>query len=122
MSEFHSIFSMPFYLSNDECYTKVLTLDRMPSQGSPLNQIVKRVTIPKLSQFQQATPCNPIERCGNIIIKPGCSCTDYARESDLPLIFTFLSQNGYVINTNITQMLNQGDVSSDFPLICYINR
>lgn len=113
---------MPFYLSNEQCYIKVLTLDRMPQAGSPLNQIVKRVTIPKLSPFQQSTPCNPIERCGNVIIKPGCSCNDYARETDLPLIFTFLAQNNYLINTNITQMLNQGNVNTDFQLICYINR
>ena len=94
----------------------------MPVSGSPLNQIVKRVTIPKLSQFQQETACNNIEKCGNIFIKPGCSCNDYAGEDDLPSIFTFLAQNNYTINTNVTQMLNQGNVQSRFPLICYINR
>ena len=122
MSEFYSISSMPFYLSIQECYTKVLTLDRMPAAGSPLNSIVKRVTIPKLSPFQQATACNPIDRCGNVLIKPGCSCTDYATEADIPLIFSFLAQNGYKIDTSITQMLNQGNVKTQFPLICYINR
>jgi len=122
MSEFYSLMSMPFYLQNHECYIKVLTLDRMPAAGSPLNQIVKRVTIPKLSQFQQATACNSIQSCGNVLIKPGCSCNDYATEEDLPIIFTFLAQNNYTINTNVTQMLNQGNVQSRFPLICYINR
>ena len=34
---------MPFYIQSEECYIKVLTLDRMPASGSPLNQIVKRV-------------------------------------------------------------------------------
>tara|TARA_A100001011_G_scaffold103775_1_gene109716 strand:+ start:979 stop:1347 length:369 start_codon:yes stop_codon:yes gene_type:complete len=122
MSEFYSIMSMPFYIHSKECYIKVLTLDRMPAPGSSLNQIVKRVTIPKLSQFQQATACNPIERCGNVFIKPGCSCNDYATEEDLPIIFTFLSQNNYTINTNVTQMLNQGNVQSRYSLICYINQ
>ena len=87
--------------------------------GSPLNQIVKRVTIPKLSQFQQATACNSIQTCGNVLIKPGCSCTDYAIEEDLPTI-TFLAQNHYTINTNVTQMLNQ-KCKVDF-INCYINR
>jgi len=121
MSEFYMISTMPFYDSINQCYLKVLTLDRMPDSSAPIMQIVKAVTLSKLSPFQEGTGCNPLNLCGNVLLKPDSHC-EYAKIEDIALLFTWLVQNGYHINTNITEMINQGENQPKNPVVCFINR
>lgn len=120
MIETYSILSMPFYNSIDQCYTKVLSLDRLPSVNSPLNKIVKRVNLPKLSPFKQSNACESFNTCGNLFMKP-YHAHEYATLQDIPLIFSWLSQNNFQIDTSLTQMINQSEVRMQDPIICFIS-
>ena len=48
--------------------------------------------------------------------------SDFATLDDLPLIFSWLLQNLYQVNTAITDMLNKSEVRMDNKLICFISR
>ena len=47
---------------------------------------------------------------------------EFATLNDLPLIFTWLMQNLYTVNTAITDMLNKSEVRMDNKLVCFISR
>lgn len=119
MSETYALFSRPFYKSCEQCYIKILTIDRKPS--APLNSICKQVAFNKLSPFKQPGPCENVERCGYVIMNPN-NVNEFATLEDLPVIFTWLTQNLYIVNTSITEMLNNSQVRMDNKLICFINR
>lgn len=119
MTETYSILSMPFYNTVEQCYIKVLTLDRLPPIHSPLYQMVKRVNLPKLSPFQQGTACDPLKTCGNVLLKPN---REYATLQDIPLMFSWLAQNQFHIDTSMTNMINQSGVRMQYPIICFITQ
>lgn len=119
MSETYSLMSRSFYKSCDQCYIKILSIDREPS--NPLLTICKKVTYEKLSPFKQPSPCEKIERCGYAIMNPN-NKLEFANLNDLPLLFTWLIQNGYTVNTAITDMLNKSEVRMDNKLVCFISR
>ena len=119
MSQTYALFSRPFYKSCDQCYIKILTIDREPA--APLSNICKRVSFEKLSPFKQPGPCEKIQRCGYAIMNPNMT-DEFATLDDLPLIFSWLLQNLYQVNTAITDMLNKSEVRMDNKLICFISR
>ena len=120
--ETYSLLSIPFYKSVNQCYVKAISLDRMPGPNEPIKQIVRQVRFEKLSPFQEGSECNPIKTCGNVLIKPGSQCGELATLDDIPLIFTWLFQNGYTVDTSITQIINQGEVRMSSPIIGFISK
>lgn len=120
--ETYSLLSIPFYKSVNQCYVKAISIDRMPGPNEPIKQIVKQVRFEKLSPFQEGSECNPIKTCGNVLIKPGSQYGEMATLDDIPLIFTWLFQNGYTVDTSITQMMNQGEVRMSNPIIGFISK
>ena len=40
---------------------------------------------------------------------------------ELPMLFQFLMNNGYIIDTSITKMMNESSVKLNNPMICYIS-
>jgi hypothetical protein len=119
--ETYSIMTMPFYNSVDQCYIKVLTLDRIPPDTSPLYTLVRRVQLHKLSPFKQGNACNPLQTCGNVLLKPYVRC-EYATLQDIPLLFTWFAKNNFTIDTSITQMIHQSEVRMSEPIVCFITQ
>lgn len=117
MPKTYSLSSRPFYKSCNQCYIKILTIDREPD--APLSSITKRVTFEKLSPFKQPGPCEKIKTCGYVIMNP-TNINEYADIDDLPTIFSWLHDNNYTINTAVTNMLNQSDIRTTDKLICFI--
>lgn len=120
--ETYSLLSIPFYKSVNQCYVKAISIDRMPGPNEPIKQIVRQVRFEKLSPFQEGSECNPIKTCGNVLLKPGSQWGEMATLDDIPLIFTWLLQNGYNVDTSITQMMNQGEVRMSNPIIGFISK
>lgn len=120
--ETYSLLSIPFYKSVNQCYVKAISIDRMPGSNEPIKQIVRQVRFEKLSPFQEGSECNPIKTCGNVLLKPGSQYGEMATLDDIPLIFTWLFQNGYNVDTSITQMMNQGEVRMSNPIIGFISK
>lgn len=120
--ETYSLLSTPFYKSTEQCYIKVIALDRMPTPNDTINNIVKRVRFDKLSTFQQGSKCKPLKTCGYVILKPGSQTREMATIDDIPLVFTWFFQNGYVVDTSITQMMHQGQITMSNPLIAIVSK
>jgi len=119
-----TITSQPFYDQYNQCYKNIMMINVEP-QG-PLRRLVRRTKLPRLSPFQREGPCNPIQQCGLAIqslrgvgLNYGhsvCKNTKYNSGCDLmipdeiPDLISFLTENGYQIETQITNMLAQSDI------------
>ena len=97
-------------------------LDRIPDKLSPINQIAKRIQLHKLSPFKTSrSEYGQAETCGVVILNPNSLC-EYASLEDIPVVFGWLIQHGYTIDTAITQMFNQGEVRMSNPVVCFITQ
>ena len=108
-----TITSQPFYDQYNECYKNILTVN--PEPRGPIRQIVRRIKLPKLSPFQREGPCNPIPKCALALqslngFKNCCKGTNLMIPDEIPELITFLFENSYQIETQITNMLNQSEV------------
>lgn len=112
-----TILSQPFYDQYNKCYKNILSVNMIPN--GPLNPFVKRIHFPKLSPFQMEGPCNPIPKCGLVIqnlslsstLNTECNkCCNLMTPNEIPDLIAFLMSNGYQIETQITNMLNQSSV------------
>jgi hypothetical protein len=110
-----TITSQPFYDQYNQCYKNIMMVNLEP-QG-PLSRLVRRLRLPRLSPFQREGPCNPIQKCGLALqsINTGCcnkynSGCDLMTPNEIPDLISFLQSNGYQIETQITNMLNQSEI------------
>ena len=108
-----TITSQPFYDQYNQCYKNILTVN--PEPRGPIRKIVRRIKLPKLSPFQREGPCNPIPQCALALqslngFNNCCKESDLMSPDEIPELITFLFGNGYQIETQITNMLNQSEV------------
>lgn len=129
----------PFYLQNAETrkiflylepvlnsyyqtYMNVLTVSNFPM--GPLGQMIFPIRVDKLSPFQSLPPgvnC-AFPQCTLVIgkykMKPVMNNVDtFMMDEDIPAFFSYLENNGYIIDKSLTTMLvdsklNIGGVSS----------
>lgn len=121
MSESYAILSRPFYLSTQQCYINVLTIDRPPIPKSKLYKIMKKTNFHKLSPFQEYDNCYKSDACGFVFINPA-QPSNFATNQDIPILFSWLMRNNYKIDSSITQMVNMGAVKMDFPILAFISK
>jgi hypothetical protein len=113
-----TITSQPYLDRFNKCYKNILTINQVPR--GPLSKYVQRIQLPRLSPFQVVGPCNTIEKCTLAILNPCNSTIDYGccinggfffmTPNDIPFLYNFLLNNGYQIETQLTNMMNQSDV------------
>jgi hypothetical protein len=128
-----TITSLPYYNSCSQCYSNVLAINLEP-QG-PLRNFVRRINFPKLSPYKlDNSPCNPINTCGLVLTDLGinsnninncCNNNRYQYQyynqsgnnynnlltpNQIPELISFLLANGYQIETQITNMLQNSPV------------
>jgi len=115
-----TITSQPFYDQYNQCYKNIMMVNLEPC--GPLRRLVRRMRLPRLSPFQREGPCNPIQQCGLALQSLGRegfngSCCknsgcNLMTPDEIPDLITFLIGNGYQIETQITNMLNQSELKS----------
>ena len=96
-----------------QTYQNVITLNKIPP--GPLADMVAQISISKLSPFQQAPPLNNSPyNCTFVLLRypksSGISIknSDYFMTADdIPSVLSYLQDNGYVIDTTITTLLNK---------------
>ena len=114
-----SLFTQPYLDTYNQCYKNIVTINLVP-QG-PLQNLIRRVRLNKLSPFKQAGPCNPIQKCDFALASlsflgygPMNSCGKNAcnlmTADEIPTLFSYLLSTGYTIDTKITNMLNKSDI------------
>lgn len=117
----YTLTSQPYYDYRNQCYRNILVLNKSPI--GPLNNIVKRVNTPKLSDFNELTYnngcCNErkcIYAICDIENKQDFMCVD-----DISNLFEFLINHDYQIDTSITKIFQKSSVKLTNPLICLIS-
>lgn len=110
----------PFLDTYNKCYKNIVTTNIIP-QG-PLRRLVRQIKMPPLSHFQVPGPCNPIQQCALALVSLGNNNYYYTGSSgcgkygsgcglmtpdEIPDLLSFLLENGYQMETQITNMINQ---------------
>jgi len=116
-----TITTQPFYDQYNQCYKNILMINIIPD--GPLKHLVRQLKLPRLSPFQYNGPCNNIPKCGlaltnffnnsnyNNNYNNNCNkCRDLMTPNEIPDLYSFLTANGYQIDTQLTNMMNQSEV------------
>lgn len=101
----------------NDCYKKIVIINQKP-QG-PLQTLVRSLHIPKPSPFTTYNNCCPSPYCHQAIMHPTKS-NELLCMNEIADLFSFLTTNGYTIDTEITKMMMQGTEKID-KLICFIS-
>ena len=114
----------PYLDQYNKCYRQIVTINTKPV--GPLLQHIKLINPPKLSPFKESSPCCPANKCIFAIMDMGCHgcsgnnsnlmCVD-----DIPNLFSYLSSNGYTIDSGLTKLMQKSDVRLDNNLLCFIS-
>ena len=124
----YTLFGTPFYDRYTQCYKKIIKINKMPTENTPLKTIVKQINNPILSPFQANSSfsscsncCNSsYQSCMNVITKLN-NPHELMCIEDIPELFSFLVSNNYTIDTSITKMMQQSNVKFNNDLICFIS-
>jgi len=122
MATTFTIYCIPYFDQYNKMYQSILSIDEMPE--GPLSHLVHRIQYPKLSPFQQYNNCNNLHnKCKYAIKKISNVCeyncnykNKYASSCGLMTneninhLTSFLLSNGYQIETQITNMMNNSDI------------
>lgn len=93
-----------------QSYQNVITISHIPE--GPLSPLVYTINAAKLSPFQsQGSPFYNGNNCTHVILR--YPATEFSWKNsdifmgkdDIPALFSFLLENGYHINTDLTRML-----------------
>tara|TARA_B100000424_G_scaffold250337_1_gene224953 strand:+ start:3726 stop:4088 length:363 start_codon:yes stop_codon:yes gene_type:complete len=109
--------TMPYYDSLNQSYKNILVLNKRPI--GPLEKIIKRISLQKLSPFQTTPISCPPPSCVFAINSLQC-VHDLMCEDEIPNLFEFLLNNNYVIDSQITKILQKTSVQLNGNLICMI--
>ena len=126
-----TITSQPYFDSYKKTYSNILLINQLPH--GPLRKLVRRISLPKLSPFQKD---HNLPSCGLAIINPGSrldgcySCnnsynknanSDLMTPDNIPFLYHFLLINGYQIESQLTNMMNQSDIKlTNSRIVCMV--
>ena len=125
-----SLFSQPYLDTYNQCYKNIVVTNKKPK--GPLGDLVRFVQFPPLSEFKQPGPCSPLKQCGYALASLGGSCTSGCAKfggnlmvvDEIPDLVSYLTENGYTVDTNMTIMFNTSDIRFDTntgnKLICVV--
>jgi hypothetical protein len=114
----------PYLNTYYKSYQNIITLSAMPT--GPLAQLVSSISSPKLSPFQESGPFSSSSSHCTFILQryptnqPSSSAggrhsaknTDFFMGAeDIPSVFSYLQQNGYIIDTSLTKMLFKSNIN-----------
>ncbi len=114
-----------------KCYRKILILDKEPSE--PLRNLTQRIHLPKVSPFKERSCCpsnkmsDGTSNCVWAVLDPD-NTHEYLEPSNISNLFGFLLSNGYMVNSELTNIMkscsgNSKSNSNGIPnLICFITK
>ena len=93
-----------------QAYQNVITISHIPE--GPLRPLIYTINAAKLSPFQsQGSPFYNGNNCTHVILRYPANNFSWKNsdmfmgKDDIPALFSFLLENGYHINTDLTRML-----------------
>ena len=116
----------PILNNYNKTYLSIVTLSNMPE--GPLKEMVCRINPPKLSDFQPASPFSingsncmyavmryPRPFPVSSTITNSSKLDTYMYSDDIPSIISYLTSNGYKVDTKITNMLQHSNINIGGP-------
>jgi hypothetical protein len=106
-----TITSSPYYDRCSQQYQNILMLNVEPE--GPLRAFVRRLLLPRLTPFQTD---RSQEKCGLVLTNFLNNNNNYKNNNwlmtpnDIPDLYSYLTANGYQIDTQLTNMMNQSQV------------
>lgn len=105
----------------NECYKNILIITPAPSpKDKALIKITKQLHREKLSPFEENTSCCYKSRCIHAF-KNIDNCGELLNVDQISILFGYLMKHGYIINTEITKIMQQSQVVIP-NLICFISK
>ena len=108
-SKTYTLSSRVFLDKTTQCYNNIVVINQFPI--GPLATITKRMQFPALSPFKSSSACcNQVNQCEYAIMSMngngGNMCVD-----EISNLFSFLRNNNYTIDTQLTNMISLGDIA-----------
>jgi len=99
-------------------YINIIRINMLPE--GPLRLFVRRIKMNNLSAFHKD---NFVHNNSCIYALTSLNGNDrFLNPNNIPDLFSFLTMNGYKIDTSITKMMNSGDVRLDNQnIICFFS-
>lgn len=118
----YTIMIQNYYDTNLQYYRNILILNKEPI--GPLNKYIKKISMPYLSPFKNSFS-NDINNTNN---NNAClyAIIDFMDNNKLmcvnniPDLFSFLINNGYIIDNNLTKIIKNTTCTLKNDLVCYI--
>ena len=114
-----TIVSQPYYDQYCKQYQNILMVNIVPE--GPLGHLIRKLQLPRL--YREGSNYNGVEGCGLAIINPfpntfsnnynnnNRNCKNgLLTPNEIPDLYSFLTSNGYQIETQLTNMMNQSPV------------
>ena len=101
----------------NKCYKKIIIIS--PNPPDTLKSIIKTIPREKLSPYDESHPCQT-NRCLNAFVNPNEKC-ELLCVDQISILFQYLLANGFIINTDITKIMQDSDVKIP-NLICFISK
>ena len=115
-----TITSQPYYDSHCQQYMNILMVNIIPE--GPLGHLIRRLRLPRL--YREGSLYNSMDGCGLAITNPflnrtfsnnsnsnNSNCNNHLMTpNEIPDLYSFLTANGYQIETQLTNMMNQSAV------------
>lgn len=118
----YTIMIQNYYDTNLQYYRNILILNKEPI--GPLNKYIKKIYMPYLSPFKNSFSNdinNTNYNCGCLYaIIDFMDNTKLMCVNNIPDLFSFLINNGYIIDNNLTKIIKNTTCTSKNDLICYI--
>ena len=115
----YTLFSQTYWDSYTQDYKNIITVNGVPD--GPLRQISRKINFPYLSSFSANDKYSCSKSCG-IALTSSCNKCGLMTVDEIPNLFSFLSMNGYIIDTRITKMLQTSDIQyGGNKIICMIH-
>lgn len=118
--------SQPYYDNKTQRYYSILCFNKLPSHPL-LKAHVVRIQNNKLSPFEDNITCYAREQCLFAIknsllngVTGHRSCIEYLTFDDYVYLLDFLIENGFTVNTSITNMLQKNTTHVPQNLLCFI--
>jgi len=122
----------PYYNTFTQCYQNIITINMLPK--GPLRALVRRIQFNKLGPNYNYSQCSNPRKCGLALVARDSVCcrtgTRVGKWGDswmtpdaIPDLFSFLSANGYVIDTSITNMMSLNDIkmNNNQKILCFVS-
>lgn len=106
-----TISCIPYYDRFNQCYKNILSVDNIPK--GPLARLIRRIEYNKLSPGSSKMtdgPCYKYDKCKYVIIGTQNKCCEFMTQEQIYELTSFLLSNGYQIENQITNTLNNSQI------------